>query len=108
MLKDIDVLVIPSLWYENTPLTALSALAARRPLIVSDLGGLSSLVVNGKNGYVFPPGDALALSQILLRLAQNKNELLEAVSNINPPRRVVDYVEELIRCYGEVLTKVDP
>jgi len=107
VLKDIDVLVIPSLWYENTPLTALSSLAARRVIIVSDLGGLSSLVENGHNGYIFPPGDASTLSRILLRLAQNKSELSKVIKNINPPRRVFDYVEELIHGYGAVLQKVD-
>ncbi len=107
VLQDIDVLVIPSLWYENTPFTALSAQAARRVIIVSDLGGLSSLVENDRNGYVFPPGDASALSRILLRLAQNKNELYEVVKNIVPPRRVADYVKELIRCYGKVVKDVE-
>ena len=107
VLKDIDILVIPSLWYENTPLTALSALAARRVIIVSDLGGLSSLVDNNHNGYLFPPGDASALSRILRRLAQNKNELGEVAKNINPPSRVADYVEELISCYGEVVQGVN-
>ncbi len=103
VLQEIDVLVIPSLWYENTPLTALSALAARRAIIVSDLGGLSSLVQNNRNGYVFPPGDTSALSRIFLRLAQNKNELREIVKNIDPPRRVADYVKDLIQCYGDVI-----
>jgi glycosyltransferase involved in cell wall biosynthesis len=105
VLKDIDVLVIPSLWYENTPLVALSSLAARRVIIVSNLGGLISLVENGRNGYIFPPGDASTLSRILLRLAQNKSKLSDVVKNINPPHRVVDYVEELIPFYGEVIQK---
>lgn len=103
VLKDIDVLVIPSLWYENTPLTALSSLAARRMIIVSDLGGLSSLVENGQNGYVFPPGDASALYGILFKLAQNKNKLLDDTNNINPPCKVGDYVEELTRSYDLAL-----
>jgi len=101
VLKCIDVLVIPSLWYENTPLTALSALAARRVIIVSNLGGLSSLVENDRNGYIFPSGDASALSRILLRLSKNKSELGKIAKNINPPRRVVDYVDEVIPYYGE-------
>jgi glycosyltransferase involved in cell wall biosynthesis len=100
VLQNVDVLVIPSLWYENTPLTALSSLAARRVIIVSDLGGLSSLVENGQNGYIFPPGDASALFRILLKLARNKNKLRELEKNINPPLRVVEYVEELANCYG--------
>jgi len=101
VLKDIDVLVIPSLWYENTPLTALSALAARRVLIVSDLGGLSSLVDHGNNGYLFPPGDYVALSRILERLSRDKSELTTCVENIAPPGKITNYVDDLILCYEE-------
>lgn len=99
VLRDIDVLVIPSLWYENTPLTALSALAARRTLIVSDLGGLSSLIDNGVNGYLFPPGDAFALSQILQKLVNNKSELARIAERIIPPSRVSDYVDDMLLSY---------
>lgn len=99
VLNDIDVLVIPSLWYENTPLTALSALAARRILIASDLGGLSSLVDNGRNGYLFPPGDSLALSRILAKLAKDKSELSVFAENIDPPVKVTNYVDKLLLFY---------
>lgn len=99
VLKDIDVLVIPSLWYENTPLTALSALAARRALVVSDLGGLSSLVDKGRNGYIFPPGDVNALSCLLERIAKDKTELLNFADHIQPPGTVAEYVDNLLLCY---------
>ncbi|MEE8469676.1 MAG: glycosyltransferase, partial [Planctomycetota bacterium] len=45
-----DLLVVPSLWFENRPLVVLEALAARVPLLVSDLGGMAELVEEGVAG----------------------------------------------------------
>lgn len=99
VLKDIHVVVIPSLWYENTPLTALSALAAKRILIVSDLGGLSSLVENGISGFVFPAGDAHKLALILKEILE-KNDVANAISkNIVSPISVESYVNRLLKIY---------
>src|SRR3989304_5417044 len=61
VLGEMDVLVIPSVWYENSPLVLLTALAARLPVIVSDMGGLTELVRDGENGLVTPAGDTAAL-----------------------------------------------
>jgi glycosyltransferase involved in cell wall biosynthesis len=47
---------LPSVWEENAPLVALEALAAGRPLIVSDIGGLPELVESG-SGVVSRRGD---------------------------------------------------
>ncbi|MBZ0153170.1 MAG: glycosyltransferase [Planctomycetes bacterium] len=60
-----DVLVVPSLWYENTPFVMLEALAAGVPVAASALGGMTELIEEGQNGFVFPPGDAAALAQLI-------------------------------------------
>jgi glycosyltransferase involved in cell wall biosynthesis len=99
VLKETDVVVIPSLWYENTPLTALSALAAKRVLVASNLGGMANLIDHGKNGYLFPPGDADALGEILTLLAQNKRLISRTVAQISPPSRVFQYVDEIESVY---------
>ena len=52
VLRELDLLVVPSLWFENQPLVILEALAARTPLLVSDLGGMIELVEEGKSGWV--------------------------------------------------------
>jgi glycosyltransferase involved in cell wall biosynthesis len=57
-----DLLVVPSLWFENRPLVILEALASRTPLCVSDLGGLVELVEDGDAGWRFPVGNAGALA----------------------------------------------
>ncbi len=43
----LDVLVVPSLWYENSPTVILEAYAAGTPVIVSALGGMAELVQDG-------------------------------------------------------------
>ena len=99
VLGETDVVVIPALWYENTPLTALSVLAARRVLVTSNLGGLATLVKDGKNGFLFPAGDAEKLAKILVRLAQNRSLIRRIVANISPPPRVAQYVDEILKLY---------
>ncbi len=64
-LRRLDLLIVPSLWFENQPLVILEALAARTPLAVSDLGGMAELVEPGVSGFRFPLGDAAALSGLL-------------------------------------------
>jgi glycosyltransferase involved in cell wall biosynthesis len=65
ILASIDVLVLPSVWWENSPLTVLEALAAGVPVVASDIGGLPELVADNDTGLLTPPGDADALRQAL-------------------------------------------
>jgi glycosyltransferase involved in cell wall biosynthesis len=58
VLSEIDVLVVPSLWWENSPLTVHEAALSRLPVIVSDRGGLAEYVEEGVNGLRFYLGDA--------------------------------------------------
>lgn len=53
--------VLPSAWYENGPYSAMEAMAAGKPLVVSNVGGLPELVEDGVNGYIYEKtADALA------------------------------------------------
>ena len=74
-LADTDVLVVPSVWYENSPFTIHEALATRTAVLVSDLGGMAELVEQGRHGWRFPPGDARALAAHLARLARDRAPL---------------------------------
>ena len=62
------VVVIPSLWLENAPLVAYEAMAHRRAIVASAVGGLAELVVDGDNGFVCARGDSEALGKHLRRL----------------------------------------
>jgi glycosyltransferase involved in cell wall biosynthesis len=50
ILSDIDVVIVPSLWYENAPLVIQEALATNTPVIASNLGGMAEAIIHDKNG----------------------------------------------------------
>jgi glycosyltransferase involved in cell wall biosynthesis len=57
ILRDIDLLIIPSRWYENSPLVLLNALATHTPVLVSDVAGMTEFLTAGVNGDSFQRGN---------------------------------------------------
>lgn len=57
--------VLPSLTYENQPLSILEAFASAKPVIASDLGGMTELVKDKERGLLVPPGDVDALADAI-------------------------------------------
>jgi len=70
VLRNIDVFVLPS-HSESASLAVLEAMAAARPVVVSDVGGNSELVIHGVNGFLFPLDDPLMMVQHVALLAAN-------------------------------------
>jgi glycosyltransferase involved in cell wall biosynthesis len=99
VLAELDVLVVPSLWYENTPLVVYSAQAAHCPVIATDLPGLAEVVRHDENGLLFKTGSAVALSRQLSRLI-DEQELLERLSaQAQRPKSITTYVDELLKTW---------
>ncbi|HEY9712292.1 MAG TPA: glycosyltransferase, partial [Chroococcales cyanobacterium] len=103
VLENIDVLVVPSRWYENTPLVMQSALATKTPLIVTNLGGMSELVRDGVNGLLFELNDYQSLSRCLKKVIDTPGLLTEFMSNIAPERTVSQMVDDIEAVYEKVL-----
>ena len=104
-LSRIDVLVVPSIWYENAPLVVYSALAAGVPVVATDLGGLSETIVHGRNGLLFEPGNPAALAAELNRLATEPGLLARLGGTAVEPRSVADSVDEFLELYEELQRK---
>lgn len=76
-----DLLVVPSIWYENAPLVILEALATHTPVAVSDLGGMRELALESGAGFAFPAGDAEALAAVLRAAAITPESLRSTSAN---------------------------
>jgi glycosyltransferase involved in cell wall biosynthesis len=101
VLANLDVLVVPSRWYENTPLVIQSSLATKTPLIVTDLGGMSEIVKHGKNGLLFTLNDAESLRRQLQSLLDDPELPKRLSDNIAPERTTSEMVDDIVRVYRE-------
>jgi glycosyltransferase involved in cell wall biosynthesis len=100
----LDVLVIPSVSPETFSRVAREALVHKVPVIASRVGALKEIVIDGVNGYTFPPGNWQALLQILKELIQNPDRLysLDLPGPI-PILSVEDHADLLEQAYQECL-----
>jgi glycosyltransferase involved in cell wall biosynthesis len=67
VVAELDVLALPS-WTEGLPLVVLEAMAQRRPVVATPVGGTPEVVVDGETGLLVPPRDPDALAAALRRL----------------------------------------
>jgi glycosyltransferase involved in cell wall biosynthesis len=61
-LREASVVVVPSEWHENSPLSILEAMAHAKPIVASRIGGIPELVRDGETGLLFEPKDTQQLS----------------------------------------------
>jgi glycosyltransferase involved in cell wall biosynthesis len=104
IFSNLDVLVVPSIWYENTPLVIYSAQAAGCPVIASNLGGMAEAVEHEENGLLFPPGDVDGLSKTIARLVADRSLLFRLTSRARKPKSIPLYVAELLTIYQQILS----
>jgi glycosyltransferase involved in cell wall biosynthesis len=101
VLGDLDALVVPSTWNENTPLVVFSAQAARCPVIASDVPGLAAAIRDGVDGLLFEVGNPAALAAALRRLLDEPELVGHLSANALPPRSTADYVDDLLAIWRE-------
>lgn len=96
VLATTDVLIVPSLWYENSPLVIQEAHALEIPVIASDLGALPEKV--GAGGWLFPPGDAAALRARLQTLLDSGIPAATRAAT-PPPTSIQETADRLLAHY---------
>jgi glycosyltransferase involved in cell wall biosynthesis len=99
ILANLDVVVVPSRWGENSPNIILEAQAVGVPVIGANLGGIPELVTHGENGLLFTADDADDLARQLQLLLDQPDELARLKSARNRFQTVGDDVERILDLY---------
>ncbi|MCB9881589.1 MAG: glycosyltransferase family 4 protein [Planctomycetes bacterium] len=90
ILAGIDVLVVPSLWYENSPITIHEAFSSGVPVVASGVGGMAEFVEHEKNGLHFQIGSSDSLFAALRRLIDEEG-LLQRLRSGMPVFKTIEH-----------------
>jgi glycosyltransferase involved in cell wall biosynthesis len=104
VFNQVDAIVVPSIWLENSPLVIHEAQQVRVPVITADAGGMAELVQHEVNGLLYehrnPASLAVQMSrfvndpQLALRLGQ-RGHLRGAAGNVSSTDQHVAEIEKL-------------
>jgi glycosyltransferase involved in cell wall biosynthesis len=104
LMEQIDWAVVPSIWWENSPLVIQEAFLHRRPLIVSDIGGMAEKVTHGVDGLQFRAGSPEDLADCLAR-ALTEPDLWPRLAAAAPrPPDLARFAAEHLALYRATLT----
>jgi glycosyltransferase involved in cell wall biosynthesis len=101
----IDVLAVPSIWPENSPLVIHEAWLAGVPVVASRVGGIPELVTHEVNGLLVEPSSPTALAGALKRLLDEPDRLARYREGIPPVKRIEDDAREWEARYREVVDR---
>ena len=84
-MAGVDWVLVPSIWWENSPMVIQEAFVCGRPLISSDIGGMAEKIRDGVDGLHVPTGNPLEWGRTLLRASQWTSQWDEMRARINRP-----------------------
>lgn len=102
VLAETDVLLVPSLWYENSPVVIQEAMAAGVPVIASDLGALAEKVRPGVNGWLCPPGEDRAWRACIQMLLEDPSWRQELRMNEIQTMSIEEHASHLEHIYSSL------
>ncbi len=104
LMQTVDVTIVPSIWWENSPVVIQEAFRNRRPVICSDIGGMAEKVRDGLDGWHFATGSSMALVALLKHLSENPDVVAKASAEMRLPVEAESITEAHCRLY-ETLTQ---
>ncbi len=97
------VAILPSIWYDNSPIAISESMAFGSPVIVSDCGGTKEMIEDGKSGFIFKTGNVADLANKMQRFINN-NELVQSMGekaekHIRSLNNEEEYYQKLMEIY---------
>jgi glycosyltransferase involved in cell wall biosynthesis len=103
LMDAVDWVVVPSIWWENSPLVIQEAFSRRRPVICSDIGGMAEKVSHERDGLHFRVGDPHALGAVMQR-AVTSDRLWERLRDgISPVHSMDAHIAVLTDAYDRLV-----
>jgi glycosyltransferase involved in cell wall biosynthesis len=101
LMATIDWVIVPSTWWENSPVVIDEARSLGRPVLCSNIGGMAERVEDGRDGYHFTVGDASALRDLVARLSVGTEAWDRIASRIERPTDIRVTADQQLKLYRE-------
>jgi len=102
-LRQSDLLVVPTLWYETASLIVQEAFAVGTPVVASRIGVMPERIRDGIDGRLFEVGNAAALRSLLHSFIKHPDLLHQLRQGIQPVFTITQHVTQVERLYDEVI-----
>ncbi len=99
LMQSVHAVLVPSIWWENSPVVIQEALRNRRPVICSDIGGMAEKVRDGIDGFHFPVGNAMALASLLRQLSEDRSILADLAAGLTGQPALEASIDNYIDIY---------
>lgn len=103
LMQSCHAVLVPSVWWENSPVVIQEALRNRRPVICSDIGGMAEKVRPGIDGFHFAAGNPMALTALLRQLAEDRSILTGLTAQLTGQPALVSGSEDFMTLYKNLV-----
>jgi glycosyltransferase involved in cell wall biosynthesis len=104
----LDVVVVPSLWLENSPLVIHEAFMAGIPVVGARIGGIADLINDGTNGRLYDPRSVDELAGVLGSIIGNRAQLDAWAAALPPVKTMAEDALEWERIYAGLVRTAAP
>jgi len=108
LMRAQDLVLVPSVWWENSPVVIQEARRNRVPIICSDIGGMAEKVEPGTDGWHVPVGSAPELAALLRTLAGAPQRIAAMRATIRPTMPAREAVAEHVALYDSLFAVTAP
>jgi glycosyltransferase involved in cell wall biosynthesis len=102
-MAEVDWIIVPSIWWENSPLVIQEAFHFGKPVICSDIGGMAEKVRDGIDGLHFRANDPTSLAAVMKRVAETDGLWGELHRQVRPVYPMDTHVQHLMSMYNDLL-----
>lgn len=103
LMQSVDWVVMPSIWWENSPIVIQEALHHRRPIICSNIGGMAEKVRDGHDGLHFRVRSAEDLADRFTEVLSDPLIWERLHHDIRQPTNYIDCAEGHLALYSDLL-----
>jgi glycosyltransferase involved in cell wall biosynthesis len=108
LMQSVHAVLVPSIWWENSPVVIQEALRNRRPVICSDIGGMAEKVRDGVDGFHFPAGNPIALAGLIRRMVEDPGMLEEVTDRMTGTPAMVAGMADYLGVYRGLVGEFQP